>query len=329
METALAMIRGARRVLIAGHLRADGDCLGSESVLYHALTGLGAEVRVMNPDPPDPRYAFLHAHTPFEVWMPGAAAPPHDLLLVCDCCTLVRLGAFGALLGAGSAPRLAVDHHPIDAAERAEWTALVHDVRAPASGLLAMRIARGLGVPLPLPALEAGFAALATDTGWFRYPTADAEAWALAAELVAAGVQPATIFAAIHQQTDAARPLGLAAALAATEYHADGRLALVALSQAALAACGGTLEDTDEVLEVLRGVGRVQAVAFVHELPDGRVKASLRSKLAALDLNPLARALGGGGHARAAGVTFAAGTALADARSRLLGVLLPALGVPA
>jgi len=237
--------------------------------------------------------------------------PAADLLIVCDCNQLSRLGEMGKAVAANGMPRIAVDHHILD--EDQGWTALVHDITAAASGLLSLRFAAALGIEsLPLPAYEAAFVALMTDTGWLKYSNADAVAWQAASELVAHGVDTARVYDLVYQQAELMRPVGIRAILENLEYLEDGRLAIAWVGQKRLQELGGSIEDTDEVLDILRAVKQVEAVALLTERGGGMVKVSFRSKFS-LDVNRVARTMGGGGHARAAGATFPAGTTLAQA----------------
>jgi phosphoesterase RecJ-like protein len=320
MQQAVELVRNSQRILLSGHLRADGDCLGAQSVLYHAFLALGKEPTLLLPDPPDERFEFLRAHTPWSEWQ--GSLPEHDLLVVCDCNQLNRLGAMGEAVAASSVPRIAVDHHPI--AEQGVWTALFHDVTAAASGLLALRLAEALGVQdLPPAAHEAAFIALMTDTGWLQHSNADEVAWRAAAKMVAGGVDTNKVFRAVYQREDEGMPRGLAAVLQTTEYHENAAVALAWASRDAVTAGGGRFADTDRALDTLRAVGAVEAVAVLTEKPDGAVKVSFRSKTR-LDVNAVARQIGGGGHARAAGATFASGVSLQDAIAQVREVLCAA-----
>lgn len=308
-------------MLLSGHLRADGDCLGAQSVIYHALKQMGIEVEVMLPNAPDDRYGFLEAHTPWTLY--DGKLPEADLLIVCDCNTLSRLGEMGKAVEASGMKRIVIDHHPMEGDEG--WSAKVHDCSAAASGLMALDFAAALGVKeLPLEAYEAAFVALMTDTGWLKYSNANADAWAAAARLVEHGVNTARIYDLVYQQAEVGRPLGIGAALDSLEYHADGQIAIAWASQAHLEELGGSMDDTDDVLDLLRSVRVVEAVGLLTERSGGVVKLSLRSKHH-LDVNKVARRLGGGGHARAAGATFAPGTSLADAVEQVRAELVRAL----
>lgn len=318
MPTAVELIRASERILVAGHLRADGDSLGAAIVLVRGLRALGKQAELILPDPPDGRYGFLERRMPWSLYAGKGSLPEHDLVIVCDCSQLERLGAMGAEVDALGSPRLVVDHHPFDRAEH-HWDAEYHDVTAAATGLLAVDLLRELGGEPDEAALEAAFVALMTDTGWLKYSNADARAFAAAADLVARGVDPDSVFRDIYQQTAAGTPRGIGAALASTAYLADGRAVIGWIDESTLRSVGGELVDTDEVLDILRAVQSVEVVAFLSER-GGRIKVSFRSKTW-IDVNQIARQVGGGGHARAAGATFSVGTSMDDARAQLAGLL--------
>jgi phosphoesterase RecJ-like protein len=321
VKEAVSLVENSKRILLSGHLRADGDCLGAQSVIFHALRKMGKQVEVMLPNAPDGRYGFLEAHTPWTLF--EGTLPSADLLIVCDCNQLDRLGAMGTAVAESGMPRIVIDHHPME--EDHGWAAQVHDCSAAASGLLALDFAEALGAgELPLEAYEAAFVALMTDTGWLKYSNANAAAWAAAARLTEQGVDTARIYDLVYQQAEVGRPLGIVAALENLEYHADGQIAIASVSQTRLDEIGGSMEDTDDVLDLLRSVRVVEAVGLLTEREGGMVKLSLRSKHV-LDVNRVARQLGGGGHARAAGATFAPGTTLEQALVQVRAALVGAI----
>ena len=71
----LALLRGARRVLLTGHERPDGDCIGAEAALARVLAALGKETFVLNPDPPEARFRELLEGVDFQ-HDEGGALPP-------------------------------------------------------------------------------------------------------------------------------------------------------------------------------------------------------------------------------------------------------------
>ena len=303
-ERALDVFRSAQRFLLSGHVRPDGDCLGSQAGLARILQALGKEVVILNPDPPSKELSDLG---PFRTHG-GGAVPEHDVCVLLDINDLSRCGDLAEPLRQASSLKMVVDHHPFDG--EPWWDAAFVDITASATGLLVHRIGHALGVALDEACARALYVALVADTGWFRYSNTDAETMAAGAEMIAAGVRPAEIFARLYQQNAQAEPRALGVLLQGLQYHAEGRLAYLeqALSAEALA-------DADALLDIVRAVGSVEVVLFLKELEGGQCKLSARSK-SYYDVNALARHFGGGGHVRASGATIP-GT-LADVRKALV-----------
>src|SRR5262245_35806916 len=309
-ERALALLRAGQRFLLAGHVRPDGDCLGSQAALARGLQGLGKTVVIVNPDPPAPAFDYLTRELPYATFS-GGALPAHDVVVLLDFNDLARTGPMAEALARAPSKKMVIDHHPFEG--RPWWDERFVDVTASATGLLVWRILRALGAPLDALVARAVFTSLVTDTGWFRYSNTDTETLTLAGELIRLGVEPATLFAALYQRRPAEEPLAMAAVLARLEYFAGGRLAVTVQPLGNGGAPG--LDDGDPVLDILRAVEKVEVVLYLRETESGSCKLSARSKTA-FDVNRLARRFGGGGHVKAAGATIPG--ALADVRARVV-----------
>lgn len=297
-EAALELIRSGRRFLLVGHERPDGDCLGSQVALAGVLEALGKEVFIENPDPVEPGLAHLAESRTFREHR-GGALPVHDVAVFLDFSVLSRCGAMAPALERADSRKLVVDHHVVEDARF--WDAAYLDVHASATGLLVHRIAGELGVALDRRAAAGVFTSLVTDTGWFKHSNTDAETLRVAAEMVELGVDPASLHRAIYQRSPRSRPHALARALAHLVYHAEGRVALVALPAAGPGEAD--LDDGDEVLDVMRAVATVEVALFLRATRQGSVRLSARSK-GPHDVQAVARAFGGGGHRKAAGATL-------------------------
>ncbi len=293
---ALELLKKGRRFVLCGHMRPDGDCLGSQTAMARVLEALGKEVWIYNPDAPEPRYDYLARDVKFRAY-DGAPLPQHDVSVLLDFCELSRTGAMEPALAAHASKKLVIDHHVPPGSPW--WDEAFVDVRAAATGLLVRRIAAHLGVELDAAAARGVFTSLVTDTGWFKYSNTDAETLAVASEMARLGVEPNRIYAALHQRQPAGHPPALARALERLEYHADGRLAVIDLPASADSAA----LDTDEVLDIVRAVERVEVVLLLREVSGGAVKLSARSK-SAFDVHALAKQFGGGGHKKASGATI-------------------------
>lgn len=314
-EAAVQLLEGAHRVLLTGHERPDGDCLGAQAALSQILTALGKTVTRLNPDPAEARYDFLAAHCPFPAWVPGEALPEHDLCVLLDCSELSRTGPLCEHFEAASSSKLVIDHHLYEG--DAWWDAAFMDADCAATGLLVHRIANLFQVEIDMVAAMGIFTSLVADTGWFRHGNTDAETLSVAAELVAIGVEPAVLFREIFQNHPAQHPQRVARMLTRLAYFADGRLALAYLPLSEGDACEPV--DTDDVHDLLRSVGRVEVVLLLQEVEPEVSKLSARSK-SSYDVAALAQRFGGGGHRRAAGATMHG--PLADARQQLLDAAL-------
>jgi phosphoesterase RecJ-like protein len=317
---ALEALRGHERFLLIGHVRPDGDCLGSQTALARVLQALGKQVHVVNPDPIQPQFDYLAKECDFRAYT-GGALPEHDVGVLLDFCELERCGPMSEPLRKAPSSKMIIDHHLFHGDPW--WDDAYVDVSASATGLLVRRIARELGVELDRGAALGVFTSIVTDTGWFKYSNTDAETLALAAELVEHGVQPAALFGSIYQRNDPSQPLAIARVLQRLEYFDGNRVAIVDLPEAR--ENEAELSDSDEVLDILRAVRGVEVVLFLRETSDGKCKLSARSK-GTRDVNALARRFGGGGHAKASGATLPG--PLAAARKSLVEAAL-ALWPPA
>ncbi|MEL6428232.1 MAG: DHH family phosphoesterase [Planctomycetota bacterium] len=309
-RAALELLSSSPRVLLTGHERPDGDCLGSQAALARVLTARGQSAVILEPDAPDPRFLEITRTADFRV-DDGGPLPPHDLVVMLDGGDLSRTGGLADRLRAAPSKKLVVDHHLHDG--DAWWDAAFVDTRASATGVLVRRIAAHLDAPIDSETARALFTTLVTDTGWFKYSNTDALTLEIAAELIGLGVRPAEIYGDLFQRETLDHPGALAAALARTAYYADGRVAVIDVPATA---DGHAFEfDSDAALDVVRSVEAVEVALVLRGLGPARCKLSARSK-GAFDARALCATFGGGGHAKAAGATIE--SPLADARAALV-----------
>lgn len=296
--------------MLVGHVRPDGDCVGSQGALARGLMAMGKQVVILNPDHPGPQFEYLYGDCPFQVYE-GAELPPHDVVVLLDFNELSRCGAMEAPIDAAPSKKLVIDHHPPSAG--VWWDESYVDVSASATGVLVWRILNELGAEIDAVAASGVFTSIVTDTGWFRYSNTDVETLDVAAEILRRGIDPATIFSSIYQRNPITEPRAIASLLERTEFFADGRLAVI--DHPLDAGDANMLTDSDPVLDILRSVNDVEVVLYLKEIEAGTCKLSARSKTD-YNVNTLARKFGGGGHVRASGATITG--ELSDVRARLI-----------
>lgn len=302
-RAAIEALRGplldAKRVALSTHINADGDGCGSESALAQLLAARGAAVKIVNPTPWPAGFAFLLREGVREESARGAAALKGiDALVVLDISDVRRLGNLADTVRALAVPRLVIDHHvPSD---EPPGETIVSDTGACATGELVFDVAQVLGLEITPAVAEAIYVAILTDTGSFRFGNTSPRCLAIAADLLARGVDPELMYQRVYANGTEARVRILADALATLGVDASAGLAWLTLDAGAIDRHGGTSEDLDGAVEHARSIAGTRMALFFRDLGHGKVKVSFRS-IAGTDVNAFARQFGGGGHARASG----------------------------
>jgi len=299
----LDLIENRERFLLSGHTNPDGDCLGAQVALYHLLKAKGREAHILNPDPLPGNLARLLKDTPIGDFRSNQNLPEFDVLVLLDCAHLARLGDLGECLRRRTPrPSIAViDHHV--GSENGDGDVNLVDADAPATGALVHGLYEALAMQPSRLAAEGVFLSLVADTGWFKYSNTDARTLSLAAKLVEDGVRPDRMFDELYRRCDPRTVAFLSSSLATHQFRLNGRLALVTLDRSAMEQAGRIQFDTDQLLDPIRSVNNVEVAALFKELYSGDVKLSLRAT-GDVDVQAIAKKLGGGGHRKAAGATI-------------------------
>ena len=292
-----------RRILLTTHENPDGDGTGAMIGLAHFLKARGHEVRiVVQPQLPE----FLR-FMDTEDWVEpldltgrhrDLAAWP-DLWLMVDASEPHRLGPLTATFLATPAVRACLDHHLKDAPQGfdQEFT----DPSASASAELVYDLAvRTLPLPLPAAMADALYAGVVEDTGNFRFSNATAKVHRMAAQLIEQGVAPARIYQNLYHQGRFQKLRLTGRAFDGLTLLAEGRYARLTIRQSDLEACGANHDDMEGLVNRPLELAGVEVSCLLHELADGQVKASLRSR-EKVNVNAVCRRFGGGGHRLASG----------------------------
>lgn len=83
----------------------------------------------------------------------------------------------------------------------------------------------------------------------------------------------------------------------------DGKVIFSYITKKSMSFFGVKAKDLEGIVSQLRVTAGVEVAIFLYELESGEFKVSLRSK-EKVDVSKVARYFGGGGHVRAAGLTF-------------------------
>ena len=288
-------VENAERILVASHIRPDGDALGSTIAMALWIQELGKTVTAWNEHGVTQRYSYLPRHELISV--PDSVPRPFDVVVALDNSVRSRLG--GVLDGVASMGTLInIDHH---ISNEGYGDLNYVDPTAPATGQIIYEFFKEIGAPLSSDIAVNLFAAISTDTGSFQYPGTDARTFQAAAALVNVGVDVGTLARKMYDNQPRRRLDLLRHALNEARFSCDGHLASYSLSLVAVDQLGVLPEDNEGIIDHLRSVEGVVAAVFFEELPEGRVRVSARSKDPRVDVCEICKTFGGGGHPLAAG----------------------------
>jgi phosphoesterase RecJ-like protein len=315
IEALAELLRGARRVLVTTHQKPDGDAMGSVLAVVRACRAIGVRAEGWMVGPCEGNLRLFHGDDPIAIVDPRNPALPDgdfDLAVVVDTGAWTQLEILAPWLRAMGDRVIGFDHHARGDAVAARR---VIDVSCGSCTALLIRLVDALGVDLAFGAdgrgrhsvAEALYLGLATDTGWFRFPNARAAEFALAARLVAAGVDKDAMYQQIEQSSRAGRVRLQGRALSSLEFAAKGAISIMRLRALDFTETGAEMEESSGVVNMPMEVAAVRAsVLAVEDAGNKLIKLSFRSKPAGpdgafVDVNELAARFGGGGHVHAAG----------------------------
>lgn len=303
------LIAGNQRFVIMSHVRPDGDAIGSQIALGFSLMAMGKEVFMMNEDGVPESLAFLKGSE--LVTKPPAEPLDVDVAIALDTATKPRLGD-GALHAASKAKFwLNIDHH-ISNPEYGDLNFI--DSSKPATGQIIYELIKALGYPLPEETRDSIYVAVSTDTGSFQYGSTTAETYELGADLIRRGLDVGAINAATYDNHPYRRLELMRALLNTLAISDDGRLAHWELLDETRVKFALQPDDSEGLIDMIRAVKGVIVAVFFEELPDGKIRVSMRSKDKGLNVCDVAAVFGGGGHALAAGIRMSGPMAAAKAK---------------
>jgi phosphoesterase RecJ-like protein len=288
----LEAIQEAHTVLVTAHARPDGDAVGSVLACGMMLEQLGKRVRMVFSD----RVPLIYR------WLPSAQAILHqqhvtgdyDLVILLECDGIER----SRLKGLEGRRLINIDHHTSGRAfADINWI----DAGACAVAEQVYTLACAAGVTITPEMATCLYMGLLTDTGSFCYEGTDENSFRLAQQLVRLGASPARIAQDVYFSNPMSKMLLLGAALA--NLRRDGRIAWLSITTADMDRAHAAEEDCEGIVNYAIGIAGVDVAVFLRELPDHRVRLSLRSK-GPVNVASVAESFGGGGHENASGCTL-------------------------
>lgn len=296
MKDLASKLSGVKTVAIAGHVRPDGDCVGSTLAVYNYIQTYYPDITVDLYLEPIPNiFKFLNNSDKIKSEYPKM--PAYDLFIALDCGDTSRLGN-AAVYFEEARQTICVDHHISNASfaddnyifpQASSTSELVFEL------LEENRITKEIA--------ECIYVGMVHDTGVFQYSCTSAKTMEIAGKLMELGID----FSAIVDKTFYEKTYNqnriMGKALMDSELLLDGKVIFSVVTAEDMKAFDVLPKHLDGIVNQLRVTKDVEVAVFLYETTEHGFKVSMRSN-GKVDVASIAVKHGGGGHVRAAGVTM-------------------------
>ena len=305
-QTAVLRLRGAEDVLILCHKNPDGDTIGCAGALCLALKALGKNAAVLCSDPIPSLYDFMGLELFDSSFTPG-------FVVAVDVASIQLFGDRNNVQKYAEHVDLCIDHHASNSGYAYET---LLDPGAAAACELMIDVIEEMGVPLTPAIADCLYTGISTDTGCFRFSSTTARTHKAAARVMEAGATIEMLNARLFESRSRGRIEIEKMALESLEYFFDGRCAMICLTWDQIVTSGVAGAELEDLTSLPRSIEGVEVGLTLRQQKDGSYRISIRTA-GAVDACAIARHLGGGGHARAAGCEISGN--LDNARYAVLG----------
>jgi phosphoesterase RecJ-like protein len=294
IDRIIEILREHQTFCIVGHVRPDGDCIGSQLGLALALRNEGKKVTVWNEDGCPQKLKFLDPEGLFQKPKRGEK---FDCVIATDCASYARLGKAGECVN-NRKILINIDHHATNPRYGdVNWIS----PREPSTGELIYRLLKVARWPITKPIADLLFTAVSTDTGSFQYATTRPGTFHVGAELVTRGANLAKICDEVYQSYPLSRARLLKHVYSKFRLTDNDRIAWFWLKQKDFTRTGAESDDTEGLIDHIRAIEPVVVACVFEEIEPGLTRISLRSKTDLVNVSEICGQFGGGGHPAAAG----------------------------
>lgn len=287
-------VRECHTFCVVGHVRPDGDCIGSQLGLSLALKNEGKKVWCWNEDGVPQKYRFLD---PERIMQRPKMGLKFDCVITTDAASLERLGKAGSCVN-DRGMLINIDHHESNTRYGdLNWVS----AREPSTGELVFRLLKIAKWPITRAIADCLFTAVSTDTGSFQYPTTRPGTFHVAGELVRRGANLATICDEVYESYPLSRARLLRLVYSRFRLTHQNQIAYFWLKKIDFARTGAESLDSEGLIDHIRAIAPVEVACVFEEIEPELTRISLRSKSAKVNVSDIAALFGGGGHPAAAG----------------------------
>ena len=294
IDRIIEALRQSQTVCVAGHVRPDGDCVGSQLGLTLALRNEGKKVVCWNEDHIPQKYEFLDRDGIIQKPRKGMK---FDCVVATDAASFERLGKVGRCI-TNRKLLINIDHHESNTRYAdLNWVS----AREPSAGELIFRLLKIAKWPITKRIADCLFTAVSTDTGSFQYPSTRPGTYHAAGELVRRGADLAKICDEVYQSYPLSRARLLRHVYSHFHLTHQDQIAYFWLKKADFTRTGADSSDSEGLIDHIRAIAPVVVACVFEEMEPEMTRISLRSKSEKVNVNTIAAQFGGGGHPAAAG----------------------------
>lgn len=282
-------LASASRIVIASHVRPDGDAIGALLGLGLSLQDAGKQVQMILVDGCPASFRYLAGSDQIQ----NAPQGEHDAFITVDCADFKRVGKVFENFGQ---PDINIDHHVTN--EKFGKLNLIEAEEVATSAILTNHLPEW-DLKITQPVAAALLTGIITDTLGFRTANTTPESLRQAASLMETGVDMPEIYmrALVRRSFPSARYWG--AGLSSLESEHGIVWGTLTLADRKQAGYGGN--DDADLINIISAIdGNKVGMIFVEQA-DQHVKISWRALEPGINVSPIAKHFGGGGHAAAAG----------------------------
>jgi len=288
------ILKKAKNILIASHQNPDPDAVSSVLVLHYVFRGMGLSSFPYLPHYPAKNLSFLPGFSDIKTEI-NAFQP--DAVFCLDYGDFKRLRLPDYFFHCRT---VTIDHH-LESDQRGEIKALAPE--ASSTSEIIYRWLKYADIEIDQNMATLLLTGIFSDSGGFCHVSTTSQTLNIVSELLSRG---ASLNKIARQTLDFSKPLNLSRAwgyvLARTKLDQETGLAYSWVTPADLDRFEVNSSDFDGITNIICAVSRINVGLFLIEYENGQVKGSLRSEPAGgKNVAQIVKALGGGGHAYAAG----------------------------
>jgi phosphoesterase RecJ-like protein len=297
----IEQIKKAKKIILSTHRQCDGDGLGAQLALFHALKSLNKDVRILNVDPTPKKYAFIKGYQEIQYFeRVFDALEPTDLILIFDTNDSRLIGELFNEFTRVCREVIFVDHHPILEHGPAPTVGSYIDTAAASTGEIVYNLIKGLKVEIDANMAQNLYTSIVFDTQLFRFIRSSPNSHLICAELLLHKINPEEVHRHLFGNQTISKISFLAKALLQIEYFADRKIAFLKVRDKDLIDLGLDIDETRDIIDMIMNIESIEVAVMFREDGVNDFKISFRSK-GKYPVLAIAEDLGGGGHPFSAG----------------------------